>query len=686
MGEQSDFFSKKSEGGLIALLLLLSGVMRLLALPKNVLDYDEGHWLMFGTLAARGHTPYTELFVGIPPLALLTVQLSAALFGSELTVRLPMMLLSLPGVWAIYRLVGWQAGPLAGLLAATVLSFQANYFFQSASLMTEVPAVSLALLALALIGRYSRTRARRWLFLGGVATAASLLMKLFVILLPVLVGLQLLAAHLSRNPATRRLRVNLRPLAAATGIWLLGVVAVTLPCVILFDPAAMFTSVLQFRFLLREAKFEQEGITAGRNLMLVLASFWQTLAPLLVLALLSLALLLARRADALKAIWLWPAWFFLAVLVMVNHTPFRERYVVMLVPPLAALVGMGAAQVIEWLSAGREPARRRQLAGAGLLATLLLMLVQPATALTAPPEESWLDAREVSRRAAAAFVHRITAPDDCIVVDDQRFAFLSGRLVPPWLSETSTARLQVGWLTSDVIADAAARADCAALVYISDRFPTYLPDLDDKAGRIFALKVILAESNESRATTLFIIPYQLQRTPAIPLDYTLGDIVTLKGVDVTPGPWHGGQEISLSAYWKALGPIPVDYKVFVHLRDTAGNTVASFDHYPFETRAEDHIWAISPTDVKLFETGDTAEAFKNYPATGLLPTRLWPPGNVVRETITVRLPNSLPAGNYSIALGLYDESGGERLPVWHNQAPAANNEIVVEIPTDKDAQ
>lgn len=678
MNKNAGFFSAKSEYALIALVLLLAGAMRVLYLPKNVLDYDEGHWLMFGTLADKGYTPYTELFVGIPPLALLTVQLSAALFGSDLTVRLPMMLLSLPGIWAMYRLVRRQASPLAGLLAAIVLSFQANYFFQSVSLMTEVPAVSLALLAVALTERYARTNARRWLFLAGVATAASLLIKFFVILLPVLIGLQLLVAHTSRHPATRRPQIAGRSLIAAGFTWLAGVLVTALPFGLLFDPTAMFTSVLQFRFLLREAKFEQEGITAAQNLMLVLATFWQTLAPLLLLALLSLMAIVARRAGSWRAFWLWPAWFFLAVLVMANHIPFRERYVVMLVPPLVALVGMGAASAIEWLSASFEPARRRQLAGAGMLAVLLLVLVKPVNALTAPPEESWLDAREVSRRAAAAFVHRITAPDDCIVVDDQRFAFLAERLVPPWLSETSTARLQVGWLTSHDIADAAARADCVALVYISDRFPTYLPDLDDMAGRIFALELTFAESEEARATTAFIIPTQLQRKPAVALNYTLGDLVTLTGMDLTPGPWRGGQEISLSTFWDVKKPIPTDYKIFLHIKDNAGNTVVTYDHYPFETRPDDHILAIQPTDVSLFEAGDTVAEFKDYPATGLLPTRLWPPGHVIRETITVHLPNSLPAGNYDIALGLYDESSGERLTVQQNNAPVANNEAMVD--------
>lgn len=677
MSKDSALFSQKTEFALITFVLLLSVAVRLLYLPKNVLDYDEGHWLMFGTLAAKGYTPYTELFVGIPPLALLTVKLSALLFGSDLTVRLPMMLYSLLGIWAMYRLVMRQASPLAGLLAAMLLAFQANYFLQSVSLMTEVPAVALSLLAVALVARYNRTQTWGWLALAGAVTTASLLIKFFVILLPALIGLQLLAMNVAVDPVTHRPKINLRRFLWAGAVWLAGAIVALLPFVIMFDPVAMATEVLQFRFLLREAKFVQEGITAGNNLVMVLISFWQTLAPLLVVTIISLAILLVRRAGELKAGWFWLAWFVLAVIVLANQIPFRERYVVMLVPPLVAITGIGAAHAVDWLWRRVWPAHRLRTALAGLLVALALMLIKPVTALMLPPEESWLDADEVGRRAAATFVHRITSPDDCIVVDDQRFAFLSERMVPPWLSETSTARLQVGWLSSSTVADAAAKADCVALIYISDRFPTYLPDLDDKAGQIFALKLIFAQSEESRATTVFVIPYQLQRTPSIVLDYALGDMVNFKGMDVTPGPWQGGQEISLSTYWQAIKPIPKDYKIFVHIKDDAGNTVLIYDHYPFETKIEDTILAIQPTDVKLFEAGDKVENFKNYPATGLLPTRLWPLNSTVRETMTVHLPDSLPPGNYDIVVGLYDETSGERLPVELHQSPVKNNEIVV---------
>ena len=67
-----------------ACLLIGSLIPRLFYAHTIPLDYDEGHLLMFGTLAALGHTPYTETFAGIPPMAILRLPSGAWLVGDAL--------------------------------------------------------------------------------------------------------------------------------------------------------------------------------------------------------------------------------------------------------------------------------------------------------------------------------------------------------------------------------------------------------------------------------------------------------------------------------------------------------------------------------------------------------------------------------------------------------------------------
>lgn len=91
--------------GLLMILLLISLLWRISYLSEEAFNYDEGHWWMFGKLAVEGFKPYTEIFVGIPPMALLTIQAGVSLFGSTWNVRIPMMLYSLVGVISMYWLV-----------------------------------------------------------------------------------------------------------------------------------------------------------------------------------------------------------------------------------------------------------------------------------------------------------------------------------------------------------------------------------------------------------------------------------------------------------------------------------------------------------------------------------------------------------------------------------------------------
>jgi hypothetical protein len=71
------------------------------------------------------------------------------------------------------------------------------------------------------------------------------------------------------------------------------------------------------------------------------------------------------------------------------------------------------------------------------------------------------------------------------------------------------------------------------------------------------------------------------------------------------------------------------------------------------------------------------EKFKNYPAAACCPPVFWPVGQTIRETLTVRLPDALPTGNYTVTLGLYDEATGERLSVPDNLKGGKLDEVII---------
>ncbi len=116
--------------------------------------------------------------------------------------------------------------------------------------------------------------------------------------------------------------------------------------------------------------------------------------------------------------------------------------------------------------------------------------------------------------------------------------------------------------------------------------------------------------------------------PDQPLSLNLGDppVILLRGYSLTQQ--AGAAQLKL--YWESLTQTPVDWSVFVHLRNKAGEIVAQ----------------------------------KDGPAGGgRYPTSLWDPGEILADELTILLPAELPAGEYSLMVGLYNLADGTRLTV-----------------------
>jgi hypothetical protein len=103
----------------------------------------------------------------------------------------------------------------------------------------------------------------------------------------------------------------------------------------------------------------------------------------------------------------------------------------------------------------------------------------------------------------------------------------------------------------------------------------------------------------------------------------------LDGYAFTPATTAGG-ELLLELRWQSLRPVDYDYQVFVHLLNAADEKLAQRDGQPVQ-------W--------------------------LRPTSTWHPGEDINDRYGLLLPPDLPAGGYTIAVGLYDPVSGQRLPV-----------------------
>jgi hypothetical protein len=104
-----------------------------------------------------------------------------------------------------------------------------------------------------------------------------------------------------------------------------------------------------------------------------------------------------------------------------------------------------------------------------------------------------------------------------------------------------------------------------------------------------------------------------------------GEVAVLEGFTLA----REVDTLTANLAWRATGSPLVSYAVFVHLADDAG-----------------HVWAQS----------DAVPAGWSRPTTG------WVAGEYVRDEHRLPLPADLPAGSYTLWVGLYDPLSGSRVP------------------------
>jgi 4-amino-4-deoxy-L-arabinose transferase-like glycosyltransferase len=116
--------------------------------------------------------------------------------------------------------------------------------------------------------------------------------------------------------------------------------------------------------------------------------------------------------------------------------------------------------------------------------------------------------------------------------------------------------------------------------------------------------------------------------PPRPLPVPFAEGIAFDGYGLDPEPARRGEPLSIALYWSADGTPANDYTVFVHLLNAAGEQVAGADSPPLQA---------------------------DYPTTQ------WQAGESVVDVHTLVVPETLPAGTYTLSIGLYDPVTGRRL-------------------------
>jgi hypothetical protein len=109
---------------------------------------------------------------------------------------------------------------------------------------------------------------------------------------------------------------------------------------------------------------------------------------------------------------------------------------------------------------------------------------------------------------------------------------------------------------------------------------------------------------------------------------------------------NSGETLNLALFWEAVEATEFRWKIFVHLVGPEGDLVAQQDKYPYG---------------------------------GLFQTDRWRPGLIVDDQYSIEIPQDVAAGEYRIAIGMYDEGTGERLRLTTPEGePISDNRLFLE--------
>jgi hypothetical protein len=128
--------------------------------------------------------------------------------------------------------------------------------------------------------------------------------------------------------------------------------------------------------------------------------------------------------------------------------------------------------------------------------------------------------------------------------------------------------------------------------------------------------------------------------PAHPLNVDFGTTIRLIGYD-EPIISDTGQ-VTVQIYWQCLAEMTESYKVFAHMVDSGDAIVAQSDFIP---------------------------------GGGAAPTTSWISGEIITDTLELRLPETALHQTHQLVIGLYESVTGVRLPLAHS--PGGEDSLVI---------
>jgi len=571
---------------------------------------DEGMYLMRARMAANGFPLYDAIWFNHPPLLVQLVQLAFDRFGESVAVaRLVALAFGALGVVAVGLTARELAGWPAGIAAAVAVAIAPLYCSLARAVMSSLPALAAATMALALALRYGRTGRRRWLVASGLAFGVGLSVK--YIGLPLLPAIVLALA----SPGGAGLRARAIGLAA----WAAAAAAVLALVLAPYGTDVVFAQTVGSVLGARDA-YPLDVVDNLRDVMEWLSEGHLGIALLGAFGL-SLGLVRGGRWFVVAV------WLAASVAAVLLQAPLWSHHLLLPLLPLAVGAGhgvVGAVSLLRRAPTASDEGWRPFGVTAG--ATFLLMLPVVLRMNN--------DSADFGSSDPLAAIEALSAASTTgyAITDSPMIAFRAGLLVPPNLCDPGAKRFESGDLT---LADVAGET--------IDRFPSPVLTWNGRfvrpGNRAFAQWLAAVGYRPSlvldaaRERVLYAPPAALPAAPpatASAMSATFeGAGFVLAALDA-PRRVAAGATVPITLYWRAEGPAIRPYAVSLRLVAPDGTIAAQHD---------------------------------GPPANGIRPMDAWRPDELVIDAYDLAMDAQVPPSALALVVRLYDPETGNVLPV-----------------------
>lgn len=410
-------------------------------------DTDEGINIMKALLLSKGYPLYREIWSDQPPLFTYALAVAFRIFGFDVDVaRFLVLMLSallLAGVWQFLQTVGGRAYAIVGCLLTIVLPY---YMRLSISSMIGLPAISFAVISLALLANWHTRRTYGWLVLSAVALSISIFTKVFTAFLCPVFVLGIVGAELFRKESGRWQK-KLWP-----GIlWAVTFVTASGTILLLTIDVSYIPQLFVTHIAARTVP-DMQNFTLQRLM--------QNVYSLIFLALLG-GLLMIRKKQWLA---LYPlVWFASAYVVLINHIPVWSHQQLLITIPAIILAACGVGEVVRWmphLGSKRKLIGIRGFVAAIAFAGIIIFVSDRIPGISDQFSRKPSYAVQHGELPLPGYQDRILskmiqyAPiTTWVVTDSPMYAFRAGLPVPPGLAAISWKRIKTGKLTEAEVLD-----------------------------------------------------------------------------------------------------------------------------------------------------------------------------------------------------------------------------------------